>query len=479
MTEVTDKVIKGSANLLKGTANVGTGLLKDTANVGKGLLRGTAGFGKDLLQGTADVGTGLLNDTAGLGKNIINQSAKASKGLFKETLDTGTGFIKGTADAGLGLVKDTGRLASNTVKRTGKVASRLLKGDIKGTLTSSGKLVTGTFNEIVDDIEGTLDTGLSNKYVSTTLKVLLAFYAAFAAPNLPRSVASLLDHTVVRILIAILIVFVATKDASLAILVSLAFVLSLQTANKYKLIDTSRSISVPGKLSWLPSQQGGGGVPLPHHHQESQHAEVSLPTHPVMEGQLPSVNIGTNDVNSQGIARHQATEHFTGAPIQPSDPNENYQEAIHPGSGHQGPVHHEAVHQGAIHTEAAHPGIVQPDAVHTLAPAHHVEAESMFSHHPLPEHAVTTHQQPHPSPHVGSEHAQLSGVPLPEHVSMEHLPQHHATEYADIQTNRVPGANQSSCTQSWSNENCPQGLNDPSGFGGGCDGPASFQGNPS
>lgn len=352
MTEVTDKVIKGSSDLFQGTVNAGEGLLKGTAQAGEGLL-------------------------------------------------------KGTADMGIGLVKDTGRLAKHTVKRTGKIAKRLFKGDIKGTLGSSGKLVTGTFQEIVDDIEGTIDTGLANQYVSTTLKVLLAFYAAFAAPHLPRSIARLLDNTIVRILIAVVIIYLATKDPSLAILVALAFVLSLQTANKYKLIDTSRSISVPGKLTWLPSQQTGHPASTPYHHSTSP--EDHLPTQAELSG--PSRNIGNNTVQANGISSYNTMEHFTDEP-------------------------------GNLPEESRY------------ASPQSVEAENMFTQHTLSGDAEQSIKHA-PTTHTGD-------------VSMEDLPNQNQTSYTEIQNNRVPGANQSSCVQSWSNENCPQGLNVPGGFDNRC-----------
>jgi hypothetical protein len=387
MTEVTDKVIKGSSDLLRNTAKTGEGLLRGTAKTGEGLLRGTA--------------------------------------------KTGEGLLKGTADLGLGLAKDTGKLAKNTFKRTGKIAKRLLKGDIKGTIGSSGELVTGTFKEVVDDIEGTINTGLDNKYVSTTLKVLLAFYAAFAAPNLPRSIASLLDHTVVRILIAVLIVFLATKDASLAILVALAFVLSLQTANKYKLIDTSRSVSVPGKLTWLPSQQGSHHQ-LPHPSNAESHHTHNL--HPVTN-ELPSSghHIGDNRETAHGISRYNTTEHFTDSEVQPNNLTDNL-----------------------LHNTAEH-HLANDHATH--APAHLVTDESTLTQHHLTGHSqeASSHHPPHP-----------------EHVNMEHLPEQHETNYSAIQNNRIPGANQSSCAQSWSNENCPQGLNVPGGFDNKCGDHASF-----
>ena len=40
-------------------------------------------------------------------------------------------------------------------------------------------------------------------------------------------------------------------------MISVAFIVTLQTANKYRLINTSLSVSAPGQTSWLPSAKAG------------------------------------------------------------------------------------------------------------------------------------------------------------------------------------------------------------------------------
>ena len=107
--------------------------------------------------------------------------------------------------------------------------------------------------KFIQPIEEILNRGLDNIYINTSIKVFLGLYAAFAAPKLPASIVNIMDNTLIRILIAFVIVLIATKDPSIALIVSVAFVITLQTANKHRLINTSLSMSQPGETSWLPS----------------------------------------------------------------------------------------------------------------------------------------------------------------------------------------------------------------------------------
>lgn len=110
---------------------------------------------------------------------------------------------------------------------------------------------------IVKDViltsETVLNRGLDNVYISTTIKVLIGLYAAFAAPKLPPSLVSLMDNVLVRIAFAFVIVLTATRDPSIALMIAIAFIITLQTANKFRLMSTELSVSAPGQSSWLPS----------------------------------------------------------------------------------------------------------------------------------------------------------------------------------------------------------------------------------
>ena len=113
--------------------------------------------------------------------------------------------------------------------------------------------VQNIINPLVSGSEKVLNRALDNVYIGTALKVFIGLYAAFAAPKLPPTLVNLMDNTLVRIAFAFVIVLTATRDPSLAIMIAVAFIITLQTANKYRLINTSLSVSEPGESTWLPS----------------------------------------------------------------------------------------------------------------------------------------------------------------------------------------------------------------------------------
>lgn len=113
--------------------------------------------------------------------------------------------------------------------------------------------VTKLVNDLVNQTETVLNRGLDNIYITTAIKVFLGLYAGFAAPKLPPSILILLDNIIVRVAVAFTIVLVATRDPSIALMISVAFIITLQTANKHRLINTTLSVADPGQVSWLPS----------------------------------------------------------------------------------------------------------------------------------------------------------------------------------------------------------------------------------
>uniref|UniRef100_A0A6C0B3J8 Uncharacterized protein n=1 Tax=viral metagenome TaxID=1070528 RepID=A0A6C0B3J8_9ZZZZ len=108
---------------------------------------------------------------------------------------------------------------------------------------------------IISEIEKILNRGLDNVYLNTALKVFLVLYAALAAPQFPPKLAFLMDNIFVRIGVSFLIVFMALRDPGMALIIAVAFVISLQTANKLRLMNMDLSKALPGETSWLPSAQ--------------------------------------------------------------------------------------------------------------------------------------------------------------------------------------------------------------------------------
>ena len=101
---------------------------------------------------------------------------------------------------------------------------------------------------LVAPAEKVLNRGLDNVYINTALKVFIGLYAAFAAPKLPPSLVNLMDNVLVRISFAFIIVFMAVRDPSIAIMVAVAFIITLQTANKYRVYQYPHQVNLVGYL---------------------------------------------------------------------------------------------------------------------------------------------------------------------------------------------------------------------------------------
>jgi hypothetical protein len=113
-----------------------------------------------------------------------------------------------------------------------------------------------TFN--YNSINQTLDQGFGminkNKWVSATISLFLALYAALAAPKLPRVVAQLFDYWWFKLLFIVLIAFMATKDPTIAIIASVGLVITLHTLSMLKLED---KIVQAAEAEYAPMQEEG------------------------------------------------------------------------------------------------------------------------------------------------------------------------------------------------------------------------------
>ncbi len=66
-----------------------------------------------------------------------------------------------------------------------------------------------------------------NKYFSTAITIILGLYAALLGPNLPPFVKKLFSNTLFRIGVLFLIVVRGNQDPKMAIIIAVAFVLTL------------------------------------------------------------------------------------------------------------------------------------------------------------------------------------------------------------------------------------------------------------
>ena len=171
--------------------------------------------------------------------------------------------------------------------------------------------VQNIISPLVSGSEKILNRALDNVYISTALKVFIGLYAAFAAPKLPPTLVNLMDNTLVRIAFAFVIVLTATRDPSLAIMVAVAFIITLQTANKYRLINTSLSVSQPGESTWLPSAQdevvSQEDEPVDHV-QDQQHVQD------MMDQQMMELSNPSNNLKEE-IIEPMASEPISQEPV--------------------------------------------------------------------------------------------------------------------------------------------------------------------
>ena len=404
-------------------------------------------------------------------RDVATNALRGTRNLLGQTGDAAGKFVGQTGDIASNTVDGVTRFAKNTLDRGTKITDNVFHGKVKGTVGASKDLLTGTFGEVVDDIEGSLQYSLSNPYISTTIKVLIALYAAFAAPSLPKGVAMFFDNSLVRILIVILIVYLATRDASMAILVSLAFIFSLQTANKYKLIDTSRSVSPPGQLSWLPSSHGtntptkhGGNEnfvggsnelhPLPHEtgllysydneeetgEEGEESEEVTYPT----KGPTPQAHRGLPYYIPDGNAAPKIRSCLTPGVTPEASPEILPEE--------ESRVYPEYT-QEIIQEEESR---VYPEYTQEITPEEELGVYPKYTQEITPE---TT-------PGITPVPQAYGGCRTPTHGvrSEDSLRRMRIDETPDMGSNLVPGANQNSCVQTWNSEHCTQGLNKPRGY---------------
>ena len=83
----------------------------------------------------------------------------------------------------------------------------------------------------ITNINKSLNNLFDNKTFSTTASLILALYAGAAAPALPNKVIEFFDTTVGKLLFIFLIGYVSTKNMQLALMMSIAFVVSLNILN--------------------------------------------------------------------------------------------------------------------------------------------------------------------------------------------------------------------------------------------------------
>ena len=86
--------------------------------------------------------------------------------------------------------------------------------------------------EFLTGLAEKVDTMLQDQTTSIVVSLVLALYAGLAAPHLPDSVVKFFDTMLGKVIFIFLIGFVASKNVQIALMVAVAYVVTLHIANK-------------------------------------------------------------------------------------------------------------------------------------------------------------------------------------------------------------------------------------------------------
>lgn len=109
------------------------------------------------------------------------------------------------------------------------------------------------FNQLTSQIDNLLAIVFANQYASTALTMFLVLYAGLAAPNLPPILAGLFDNPLFKLLVLFLILVVRNYSPTVALLTVVAFAISMQALNRYKMFGLAQNLG-----NMMQSQFGRG-----------------------------------------------------------------------------------------------------------------------------------------------------------------------------------------------------------------------------
>lgn len=95
-------------------------------------------------------------------------------------------------------------------------------------------------NSVVNKMDTQVSGLLKNTYVNWALRIILVLYAAFAHVPEGSMIQSLAENIVFRLAVAVLIVYLSFNDPTLAILLSICFVITIQAVNKNKVTELTK-----------------------------------------------------------------------------------------------------------------------------------------------------------------------------------------------------------------------------------------------
>ena len=98
-------------------------------------------------------------------------------------------------------------------------------------LSSYNKMVKGMLAPLEKTLQP-LNNFLRNEYVTGVVALFVVLYASNVAPRLPDVVIDLFNNPIFRVFVLFLVAYVANKNPAVALLVSIAFVVTLNVINR-------------------------------------------------------------------------------------------------------------------------------------------------------------------------------------------------------------------------------------------------------
>lgn len=112
-----------------------------------------------------------------------------------------------------------------------------------------------TVNKVFKVADSYLSVLHRNKLVSSVIMLLLILYAGLAAPALPASVAALFDNEIFKVAVLFFLLAVRNYNPTVALLVAVGFVLSMQTLSKYHVFTMAHAVTAPLKTRGKKDRQ--------------------------------------------------------------------------------------------------------------------------------------------------------------------------------------------------------------------------------
>ena len=101
-----------------------------------------------------------------------------------------------------------------------------------------------TIYEYKNHANNLLNTMMDNPIFNSVLVIILVLYITLAAPKLPPSVVQIFEHPLVKLIYIFLIAYLASKDATVALVVAIVILVTLQTlsghTNEYNFLNSDK-----------------------------------------------------------------------------------------------------------------------------------------------------------------------------------------------------------------------------------------------